>query len=180
MEWNESGFRPLLCTYRLNWARRTSCGWWVEWDDTSLQTQDSKFKPWRSEVEHATSRSRKLPTTLSFTSGWGRNICVSFKLPSDVRRTTNSSVKGSGANHHPRVPAHMHNRTYRPTRQNEFLTEVTNITEHKTKWWPVMFFVQSVQVWQSQNQVKESTLFSGGWEEWKKSHGWKYIHKLSG
>ena len=24
MKWNESGFRPPLCTYRLNWARRTS------------------------------------------------------------------------------------------------------------------------------------------------------------
>ena len=27
MKWNESGFRPPLCTYRLNWARRTSWGW---------------------------------------------------------------------------------------------------------------------------------------------------------
>ena len=43
-KWNESGFRPPLCTYRLNW------------DDTALQTQDSKFKPWRSEAEHATQR----------------------------------------------------------------------------------------------------------------------------
>ena len=47
-EWNESGFRPLLCTYRLNWAKTASWGWWDEWDDTALQTQDSKFKPWRS------------------------------------------------------------------------------------------------------------------------------------
>ena len=60
------GFRPLLCTYRLNWARRTSWGWWDEWDDTALQTQDSKFEPWRSEAEHATSRSRRLPTILSY------------------------------------------------------------------------------------------------------------------
>ena len=30
-KWNESGFRPPLCTYRLNWARRTSWGWWDEW-----------------------------------------------------------------------------------------------------------------------------------------------------
>ena len=66
----------LLCTYRLNWARRTSWGWWDEWDDTVLQTQDSKFEPWRSEAEHATSRSRRLPTR-----GWGRNIFVSFKQP---------------------------------------------------------------------------------------------------
>ena len=64
-KWNESGFRPPLCTYRLNWARRTSWGWWNDWDDTVLQTQDSKFEPWRSEAEHATSRSRRLPTILT-------------------------------------------------------------------------------------------------------------------
>ena len=78
---NESGFRPPLCTYRLNWARRTSWGWWDDWDDTVLQTQDSKFEPWRSEAEHATSRSRRLPTILTFTRGWGRNNFVSFKSP---------------------------------------------------------------------------------------------------
>ena len=65
----------------INWARRTSWGWWDDWDDTVLQTQDSKFEPWRSEVEHATSRSRRLPTILTFTRGWGRNIFVSFKPP---------------------------------------------------------------------------------------------------
>ena len=81
-KWNESGFRPPLCTYRLNWARRTSWGWWDDWDDTVLQTQNSKFEPWRSEAEHATSRSRRLPTILTFTRGWGRNIFVSFKPPS--------------------------------------------------------------------------------------------------
>ena len=74
IKWNESGFRPSLCTYRLNWARRTSWGWWDDWDDTVLQTQDSKFEPWQSEAEHATSRSRRLPTILTFTRGWGRNI----------------------------------------------------------------------------------------------------------
>ena len=77
-KWNESGFRPPLCTYRLNWARRTSWGWWDDWDDTVLQTQDSKFEPWRSEAEHATSRSRRLPTILNFTRGWGRNNFVSW------------------------------------------------------------------------------------------------------
>ena len=81
MKWNESGFRPPLCTYRLNWARRTSWGWWDDRDDTVLQTQDSKFEPWRSEAEHATSRSRRLPTILTFTRGWGRNNFVSFKPP---------------------------------------------------------------------------------------------------
>ena len=80
-KWNESGFRPPLCTYRLNWARRTAWGWWDDWDDTVLQTQDSKFEPWRSEAKNATSRSRRLPTILTFTRGWGRNIFVSFKPP---------------------------------------------------------------------------------------------------
>ena len=75
MTLNESGVRPPLCTYRLNWAMRTSWGWWDDWDDTVLQTQDSKFEPWRSEVENATSRSR------------------------------DSGVKCSGANHYPRAPA---------------------------------------------------------------------------
>ena len=60
-KWNESDFMPPLCTYRLNWARRTSCGWWDDWDNTVLQTQDSKFEPLRSEAEHATSRPRRLP-----------------------------------------------------------------------------------------------------------------------
>ena len=59
---NEWSFGPPLCTYRLSWARRTSWRWWDEWDDTALRTQDSKFKPWRSEIVHVTSRSRRLPT----------------------------------------------------------------------------------------------------------------------
>ena len=79
IKWNESGFRPPLCTYRLNWARRTSWGWWDDWDDTVLQTQDSKSRPWRSEAEHATSRSRRLPTILTFTRGLGRNIFCFFQ-----------------------------------------------------------------------------------------------------
>ena len=101
----ESGFRPPLCTYRLNWARRTSWGWWDDWDDTVLQTQDSKFEPWRSEAEHATSRSRRLPTILTFTRGWGRNDFCFFQTAETGNRTPDSGVKGSGANHYPRAPA---------------------------------------------------------------------------
>ena len=104
-KWNESSFRPPLCTYRLNWARRTSWGWWDDWDDTVLQTHDSKFEPWRSEAEHATSRSRRLPTILTFTRGWGRNIFCFFQADETGNRTPNSGVKGSGANHYPRAPA---------------------------------------------------------------------------
>ena len=105
LKWNESGFRPPLCTYRLNWAWRTSWGWWDDRDDTVLQTQDSKFEPWRSEAEHATSRSRRLPTILTFTRGWGRNILCFFQTAETGNRTPNSGVKGSGANHYPRAPA---------------------------------------------------------------------------
>ena len=104
-KWNESGFRPPLCTYRLNWARRTSWEWWDDCDDTALQTQDSKFEPWRSEAEHATSRSRRLPTILTFTRGWGRNIFCFFQTAETGNRTPNSGVKGRGANHYPRAPA---------------------------------------------------------------------------
>ena len=106
MKWNESGYRPPLCTYRLNWTRRTSWGWWDDWDDTVLQTQGSKFEHWRSEAEHATSRSRRLPTILTFTRGWGRNIFCFLQTAETGNRTPNSGVKGSGANHYPRAPAH--------------------------------------------------------------------------
>ena len=101
----KSGFRPPLCTYRLNWARRTSWGWWDDWDDTVLQTQDSKIEPWRSEAEHATSRSRRLPTILTFTRGWGRNNFCFFQTADTGNRTPDFGVKGSGANHYPRAPA---------------------------------------------------------------------------
>ena len=106
-KWNELGFRQPLCTYRLNWAWRTSWGWWDDWDDTVLQTQDSKFEPWRSEAEHATSRSQRLPTILTLTRGWGRNIFYFFQTADTGNRTPNSGVKGSGANHYRRVPAQL-------------------------------------------------------------------------
>ena len=105
MKWNESGFRPPLCTYRLNWARRTSWGWWDDWDDTVLQTQDSKFEPWRSEAEHATSRSRRLPTILTFTRWMGKKQFCFFQTAETGNRTPDSGVEGSGANHYPRAPA---------------------------------------------------------------------------
>ena len=92
--------RPLLWTYRLNRARWTSWGLWDEWDDTALQTQDSKFKPWRSEAEKATSWSRRLPIIRSFTSGWGRNMFCFFQTADTGKWTPNSSVKGSSANHY--------------------------------------------------------------------------------
>ena len=47
---------------------------------------------------------RRLPTILSFTCGWGRNIFVFFKHAETGNQTPKSSVKGSGANHYPKAP----------------------------------------------------------------------------
>ena len=69
-----------LCTCRLNWAKRTSSGRLDDWDDTALRTQNSKFEPWRSEVEHATSQSRKLPTILNLYEWAEKKRSVSLKL----------------------------------------------------------------------------------------------------
>ena len=56
MKWNQWSFRPPLCICRLNWAMRTSWGWWDECDDTALQSH---------EAEHAASQSRSFPTILN-------------------------------------------------------------------------------------------------------------------
>ena len=61
-----------------------------------FQTQDSKFEPWWSEADRATSRSRRLTFFISFKA----------QTTEPGNRTPNSSVKGSGANHYPRAPAH--------------------------------------------------------------------------
>ena len=74
MKRNEWCSRPHLCTYRLKWAWRTSWGRWDEWDDTALQTQDSKWnlgdlRPCSLPLGHGGS-----PQYLIFTSEQGRNI----------------------------------------------------------------------------------------------------------
>ena len=79
-------FRPPLCTCRLNWAGRTFWGWWDELVDTPLQTQYSKFKPWRSEAEHASySWSMRLPTILNFYEWAGKKLFVFLKLKDQSR-----------------------------------------------------------------------------------------------
>ena len=77
---NEWGYRPPMSTYRLNWVRRTSCGWWDLGDDTTLQTQDSKYEPWRSKVERVNSRSRRLYTILNLYEWVGKEHFVYSKL----------------------------------------------------------------------------------------------------
>ena len=81
-KWNELGFRPPLCTYRLNWARRTSWGWWDDWDDTVLQTQDSKIRAlavWgRARYLSVT----EAPHNTDFHTWMGKkHVFVSFKPP---------------------------------------------------------------------------------------------------
>ena len=99
-------FRPLLCAYnRLNWAMRTSWGWWDEWNDTALQTQYSKLELSRSEAEHATSQSQRLSTILSVHEWMGKKHFCFFQTAETGKRTPNSRVKGSGAIHYPRAPA---------------------------------------------------------------------------
>ena len=95
MKWNESGFRPPLCTYRLNCARRTSWGWWDDWDDTVLQTQDSTRHLSVTEDPHNT----------DFHTWMGKKHFCFFQTAETGNRTPNSGVKGSGANHYPRAPA---------------------------------------------------------------------------
>ena len=65
--------------------------WWDEWDDTALQTQDSKFEPCRSEAEHATSRSWRLPTILYLNEWAGKKHFVSLKL--EDKQLTNAGVQ---------------------------------------------------------------------------------------
>ena len=77
--WNKWSFRPPFCTYRIPRTRRTSWGWWDEWDDPALQTQDSKFEPWWSEANHVTSWSRRFPTILNFYEWVEKKHFVSLK-----------------------------------------------------------------------------------------------------
>ena len=77
---NEWGSRPPSCTYRLKWARRTSWGWWGKWDDTALQTQDTKLEPWQFKAENATYRLRGSLQFWIFASERGRNILFLWNL----------------------------------------------------------------------------------------------------
>ena len=72
------GFLPDISKTNI---RKISWGWWDEWEDTVLQTQDLKFKPWRFWGRARYISVLKAPHNTEFTSGWGRNIFVSFKSP---------------------------------------------------------------------------------------------------
>ena len=104
MRCNESGFRPPLCTYRLNWARRTSWGW--RNNEMTLSSRH-RIRNW--------SPGGLRPSTLPLGHGgspqyWLSHVDVEkkrcfFQTAETGNRTPNSGVKGSGANHYPRAPA---------------------------------------------------------------------------
>ena len=71
------------------------------------------------------SQSQRLPAILRFTCGWRRNIFVFFQTTETGKRTRSSSVRGSGANHHPRAPAH--NRFYA-------VLEMTRCVRNNPSW----------------------------------------------
>ena len=102
MKLNESGFRPPLCTYRLDWARRTSWGWWDDWDDTGLQTQDSLAVWGRARYLSVA----EAPHNTDFHTWMGKKHFCFFQTAETGNRTPNSGVRGSGAHHYPRAPAH--------------------------------------------------------------------------
>ena len=104
---NEWGFRPPLCTYRLNWGRRTSWGWWDEWDDTALQTQDSKFEPWWSEAEHAISQSWRFTHNIESLRVSGEETFCFFETwrPEWGSKPRSLTFQAGSFNHRTRTPA---------------------------------------------------------------------------
>ena len=101
--WNESGFRPPLCTYRLNWARRTLLGMvrWMRWHCPP----DTGFEIWALAVW---GRARYFSVTEAEFQTWmGKKHFRFFQTAETGNWTPNSSVKGSGANHYPGASARM-------------------------------------------------------------------------
>ena len=89
------GGRPPLCANRLNWANTNYWGWWDEWEDTALQTPDSKFEPWRSESEHTASGSRRIPTILHLCEWAGKK----FECQSGGRTPRSPTIEADSLNH---------------------------------------------------------------------------------
>ena len=88
MKWNESGFRPPLCTYRLNWA------------DTGFEIR--ALAVWgRARYLSVT----EAPHNTNFHTWMGKKHFFFFQTAETGNRTPDSGVKGSGANHYPRAPA---------------------------------------------------------------------------
>ena len=106
-KWNESGFRPPLCTYRLNWARRNLLRMvrWLRWHcppDTGFEIR--ALAVWgRARYLSVT----EAPHNTNFHTWMGKKQFCFFQTAETGNRTPDSGVKGSGANHYPRAPAHQ-------------------------------------------------------------------------
>ena len=87
----------LLAHNRLNWARRTSSGWWDDWDDTVLQTQVWGQARYLSVTE--------APHNIDFHTWMGKKHFCFLQTAETGNRTPNSGVKRSRANHYPMAPA---------------------------------------------------------------------------
>ena len=138
-EWNESGFRPPLCTYRLNWARRTSWGWvrWLRWHcppDTGFEIR--ALAVWgRARYLSVT----EAPHNTDFHTWMGKKHFCFFQTAETGNRTPNSGVKGSGANHYPRAPPpHLlkpHPKVIHIIVNNSKTNvEHKELAKHNTKW----------------------------------------------
>ena len=97
MKWNESGFRPPLCTYRLNWARRTSWGWWDDCPpDTGFEIR--ALAVWgRARYLSVT----EAPHNTHFHTWMGKKHYLFLSN----RRDREPNPELWRANHHPRAPA---------------------------------------------------------------------------
>ena len=112
MKWNDSGFRPPLCTYRLNWARRTSWGWWMIEMTLSSRHMIRNSSP-------GGLRSSTLPLGhggspqywLSHVDGEETFLFLSKRRD---REPSPELWRGSGANHYPRAPAQCFNKSNKP------------------------------------------------------------------
>ena len=90
----------------LNRARRTSWGWWVEWDDTALRTNDSIFNTWRSEASTLTLGHAGYPQYRILTSERVMNILFLWNLEAKVGfKPAISDYQAGSFNHYTRAPA---------------------------------------------------------------------------
>ena len=138
LKWNEWGFRTPLCTYRFNWASRTSWGWWDKWNDTVLQTQDSKhgaLRPSTLLLSHGGS-----PQYWIFTSEQRRNILFLWNLKSGVRTRDLRLSKQAALTTAPGPPA-KGGTIQSPGRGEWSIFEINNLLREKNYLLQELFYI---------------------------------------
>ena len=164
MEWNEWGLRPHLCTYRLNWARGTSWGWW---DDAAIHTHNSTFEPLRSGAELAISRSRRFPIILSAYEWAGKKHFVSLKL--ECRYLWLSEQAALPLHQSPRQGAY-------PANRRHWINTGVMLSHHRRRWTNIKTALE--QKW---NKMQLDTVKNRNTNKFNKMKAtvWKGIPKLS-